>query len=312
MLDLRRLKYIQAIAQHGSLTRASQVLGVAQPALSHHLSELEAYFKAELFHRTPRGMVPTDVGRILSEHAALILRGVEDAETAARHGLTTLAGTVSLGLLNTVALRLAVPLLQRCSEKYPDIRLFLTEGTSKSLQESMARQELDLAVNLSEAIEGEASMIASERLILASKRQPGAPEGPITFAEAVAKPLILPSRDHILRKLVEWGAQQKNLTLNIRYELGGGWTLKSAVAAGLGDTIISQAAITPDELGSRILVRPIVDPVLERRLSLVQSSIRASAPAVAAVRAVLLSLFVEFSGPHTWTVADAIRTDDGP
>lgn len=303
-LDLRRLRYIHAIDQHGSLTRAAEALGLAQPALSHHLSALEADFKTELFHRTPRGMVTTDAGKILVAHATSILRSVEDADAATRHGIETPTGSVALGLLNTVALRLAIPLFQRCSMRYPNIRLFIAEGTSQSLNEGMQRQELDLAINLSEATESSAKLLATERLVLVSKKSANAETDEITLRDALSRPLILPSRNHVLRKLVEWAAQQQDIKMNIRYELAGGWILKSAVAAGLGDTIIGRAAVTDDDLDTQLAVRPIVSPTLERRLVLVQSEIRQTAPAVNLVTKLLCELVREISDETIWLAAD--------
>lgn len=299
-LDLRRLKYLQAVDQCGSLTRAADSLGIAQPALSHHISALEEYFKTALFHRTPRGMVPTEVGKILVAHAASILRSVEDAETAARHGVDTPAGSVALGLLTSVALRLAVPLCQRCSEQYPNIRLFIEEGTSQSLNEGMQRQKLDLAVNLLEAADSSAKLLATERLVLLSRKLPDSETGDIALHDALSRALIMPSRNHILRRIVEWAAQQMDFKLNIRYELAGGWILKSAVASGLGDTIISRAAVTSEDLESRLMVRPIVSPTLERRLVLVQSPIREEAPAVIAVTGLLRELVHEVALQSIW------------
>ncbi|WP_417723305.1 LysR family transcriptional regulator [Salipiger sp.] len=309
-LDLRRLRYVHAIAQQGSLTRAAETLGVAQPALSHHLAELEAYFGTPLFHRTPRGMVATDVGRILAAQASSILRSVEDAEAAVRHGVETLAGAVTLGLLNTVALSLAVPMFKRCSERYPNIRLSIWEGTSQTLVEAMQKQELDLAVNLSEASEGSARLLATERLVLAGHKDWETGTGDIPLREALSRPLILPPRDHIIRKLVEWAALQQDIRLDIRYELAGGWTLKSLVQAGLASTIIGRSAITPEDLAGVLTIRPIVSPALERRLVIVHSPVRAKAPAVRAVTALLRELVVERAGEATWTAVPVPDTED--
>lgn len=304
-LDLRRLRYVHAIAQNGSLTRAAETLGVAQPALSHHLSELENHFGTLLFHRTPRGMVPTDVGRILAAQAASILRSVEDADAAVRNGVASLAGAVTLGLLNTVALTLAVPLFKRCSDRYPHIRLSIYEGTSQTLEEAMQRQELDLSINLSEANKGPARLLATERLVMASPRGFEDGEGDITLREALLRPLILPPREHVIRKLVEWAALQQDLQLDIRYELAGGWTLKKLVEEGLGHTIIGRSAITADDLRGLISIRPIVSPALERRLVVVNSPIRSGAPAVQAVTGLLHELVAERASDATWVAASA-------
>ena len=56
LLDLRRLRYFRAIVGHGSLAAASRALNVAQPALSHHLAELERLLGVTLLHRHSRGV----------------------------------------------------------------------------------------------------------------------------------------------------------------------------------------------------------------------------------------------------------------
>lgn len=302
-LDLRRLRYVHVIAQMGSLTRAAEALGVAQPALSHHLAELERYFGAPLFYRGPRGMIPTDVGLILANQAGLILRSVEDAEAAVRNGVTTLSGAVTFGLLSTVAHSLAVPLMKRCSERFPNIRLSIQEGTSQTLAESIQKQELDITLNLSEASEGDARLLATERLVLAEPSGCEPPGTEITLRQALMRPLILPPREHVIRKLVEWAAQQHNLRLDIRYEAAGGWTLKALVRTGLASTIIGRSSITPEDLELGLSIRTIVSPTLERRLVLQLLPIRANAPAVLAVRGLLQELMIELSGDSTWVAA---------
>lgn len=303
-LDLRRLRYVHAIAQHGSLTRAAEALGIAQPALSHHLAELEAHFGTPLFHRGPRGMVPADAGRILVAHASSILRSVEEAEAATRAGADTLVGAVTLGLLNTLATSLTVPILQRCARAYPNIRLSIWEGTSQNLHDGIQRQDLDLAVNLFEASEQPARMLASERLVLVGAPESDASQADIPLRAALERPLILPPREHVIRKLVEGAAIQLDIRPDIRYELSGGVTLKSAVIAGLGFTILGRSALSREDLAGKLCFRRIVSPALERRLVIVQTPLRASSPVVRAVTDLVQALFAELAGQETWRIAE--------
>ncbi|MFV0490889.1 MAG: LysR substrate-binding domain-containing protein [Pseudorhodobacter sp.] len=302
-LDLRRLRYLQAIAQNGSLTRAAETLGVAQPALSHHLAELEGHFGTTLFHRGSRGMVPTEVGRILAAHASSILRSVEDAEAATRAAADTLAGSVTLGLLNTLALSLTVPMLQRCSERYPNIKLSIWEGTSQNLHEGIQKQELDLAINLFEASELPARMLAIEELVLVGSPEMDPSRAEIPLREALERPLILPPKEHVIRKLVEWAAIQQDIRLNVRYELSGGVTLKSAVIAGFGYTILGRSALSREDLATNLSFRRIVSPQLERRLVTAHCALRSASPVVKTVTALLQELVTDLAGEETWTMA---------
>ena len=65
MLDLRRLRYLVAIADCGSMSAAARQLGIAQPALSHHITELERLVGFPVLHRLARGVKATEKGEIL-------------------------------------------------------------------------------------------------------------------------------------------------------------------------------------------------------------------------------------------------------
>ncbi|KMV73877.1 LysR family transcriptional regulator, nitrogen assimilation regulatory protein [Rosenbergiella nectarea] len=81
-MNLRRLKYFVKIVDTGSLTRASEVLHIAQPALSQQLATLEGEFNQQLLIRTKRGVIPTDAGQVLYHHAKSILKQCEFARVA--------------------------------------------------------------------------------------------------------------------------------------------------------------------------------------------------------------------------------------
>jgi LysR family transcriptional regulator for metE and metH len=79
-LEVRDLRLVHAVAEHGSLTRAGLVLHLTQSALSHQLADLEARVGAPLFSRLGKRMVPTPAGERLREHAQTILAALTRAE----------------------------------------------------------------------------------------------------------------------------------------------------------------------------------------------------------------------------------------
>jgi DNA-binding transcriptional LysR family regulator len=89
MLDANRLRVLVAIARHGSVTAAAQVLNYAQPSISHHMARLESETGAKLMERSGRGIRLTEAGRLLAERAEEILGRLDaaEAELAAHVGL---------------------------------------------------------------------------------------------------------------------------------------------------------------------------------------------------------------------------------
>src|SRR5919198_6267723 len=90
MLSVARLRVIDAVARHGSVTAAARELHYAQPSVSHHLARLEAETGAALVRRAGRGIRLTEAGRVLAERAAEILGRLDaaEAELSAHVGLT--------------------------------------------------------------------------------------------------------------------------------------------------------------------------------------------------------------------------------
>src|ERR671929_1770214 len=90
MLDVTRLRVIDAVARHGSVTEAAKELNYSQPSVSHHLARLEAETGAKLVQRVGRGIRLTDAGRKLAERGAEILGRLDaaEAELSAHVGLT--------------------------------------------------------------------------------------------------------------------------------------------------------------------------------------------------------------------------------
>ena len=84
-METRYLRSFLKIAETGSITRAAESLGIAQPSLSQQLLRLEDEIGVSLFSRTARGVTLTDSGRLFQEHARQLLRVVDTAVEDIRH-----------------------------------------------------------------------------------------------------------------------------------------------------------------------------------------------------------------------------------
>src|SRR5919197_35206 len=96
MLDVNRLRILDAVARHGSVTAAARELNYSQPSVSHHLARLEVETGAQLLQKVGRGVRLTQAGQLLADRAAEIIGRLDaaDAELSAHVGLT--AGRVRL------------------------------------------------------------------------------------------------------------------------------------------------------------------------------------------------------------------------
>ena len=246
-VELRQLRYFVRVVELGSLGRAAKEFQLVTSALSQQLSRLEGELSTRLLHRSATGVQPTDAGMAFSQQAQLSLRHADDAVLAAKQA--RLSGHVSVGLPSTTSSVLAMPFIAAMRERYPEVRLRLVEGLSGSLAAMLASRQLDLAI-LFEAAASQCwcSMpLLDERLFLAGLG--GLPEmaclgrGGIDLRSIAGIGLVLPSRSHGLRYVVDAAFSRLGIEPKIVLEVDGLSTLLQAVEAGIAATVQPGAAM---------------------------------------------------------------------
>jgi len=146
MLDLTRLRIIDAVARHGSVTAAAKALHYSQPSVSHHLARLEAETGAQLLQRVGRGVRLTEAGRLLADRAAEIIGRVDaaDAELSAHIGLK--AGKVRLGGFSSAIGSLFPRAMTALARKHPGLQISLTDVHPPEGLQLLRSGQIDIAV----------------------------------------------------------------------------------------------------------------------------------------------------------------------
>jgi DNA-binding transcriptional LysR family regulator len=146
MLDVIRLRVIDAVARHGSVTAAAKELRYSQPSVSHHLARLEAETGARLLQRVGRGIRLTPAGQLLAGRAAEIIGRIDaaDAELAAHVGLT--AGRVRLAGFSSVIGSLAPRAVAALAGKHPGLQIGLIDTHPHEALELLRGGKIDVAI----------------------------------------------------------------------------------------------------------------------------------------------------------------------
>ena len=278
-MDLKQLEYFVRVAELGSFTRASIALDVAQPALSRQVRLLEVELHQSLLVRNGRGATPTEAGKLLLSHGRGILHQVERAREELGRVRGSLAGRVAIGLPPTLARVLTVPLTRAFRRELPDAQLSISEGLSAVMQEWLLNGRLDIAVlyNAQPAAGIELAHLLDEDLMLVQARPPGLPEDPpppISLGEVARLPLVIPSRPNAIRMHVEAEMAGIGCRPVIALEIDGVSAILDLVADGAGCALLPCNAVTSSIRPSAFTMRPICQPLLRIRLSLVSSSVR--------------------------------------
>src|SRR5881275_310340 len=146
MLDVTRLRVLDAVARHGSVTAAARELDYSQSSVSHHLARLEAETGAQLLQRAGRGIRLTQAGRLLADRAAEIIGRIDaaDAELSAHVGLT--AGRVRLAGFSSAIGSLVPRALATLTGRHPDLQVTLIDMHPPEALELLRAGKIDVAV----------------------------------------------------------------------------------------------------------------------------------------------------------------------
>ncbi len=300
-LDVLKMRYFAKIAEQGSFTRASSELGVAQPALSLHMRALEDQLGVQLLNRTPRGVIATEAGQTLLSHAQAILRALDQAEAATKEQAKYPTGDVSLGILSSICPTLSIPIIKECSQRFPKIRLMVSEGDSQALRAAVDTRVHDLVVTLDSVAKPTSVPLFEEVLYVIGPSGQFAPDVEIGVEQALGLPLILPTRRHGIRILLERQALIFGRELNIVREIEGVASTKAAIRAGLGLTILGRGAVHIDQDNSTLSAVALTRPGLTRRLVLDTPVNHPQTRAVIEVRKILLAIVRKLGVEGHWT-----------
>jgi LysR family transcriptional regulator, nitrogen assimilation regulatory protein len=266
-MDLRQLQYLVRIVESGSFSRAAHALNIAQPSLSQRIKDLEGELGVELLHRSSSGVRPTEAGLIVMDRAKSILKQVEHLRLEVTGAANTPQGPVAVGLPTSMAIHLTVPLVQAVMDQFPGVQLHVTEGMSGHIQEWVLTGRIDVAILYSfDDVPGlqQTELLTEDLYLIGAADGQADQTTPLRLADVARLPLVLPGRDHGLRRNIERIAGQAGIVLNVPVEVDSLVHTKRLVLDGSLCTILPPAACRDDIRDGRMSARPIVSPPLRR------------------------------------------------
>lgn len=307
-MDMRHLRYFVAIAEEGSLSKAAERLHVAQPALSQHMRNMELDLKTTLLFRSSRGVQVTEAGERLLHEGRHLIERFEQLHDIVRGDDIEPAGEVRFGVPGTVSQVLSARLIKETASRYPRVGVRIAEAMSGFILDWFRDGKVDIAV-LYRGVDGRGlklTQVLSEELKLfgpASTGVKGALAGreTIHLREAFALPLVVPSKGHGLRDLLDETAKRHcGGALNVQTELDSYQPIKTLVEQGLGYSILPAMAIKAECEAGRLASWRITDPGLHRNVFIAVPADRPLSKATRAIESLCHDLLRDLVTEGTW------------
>lgn len=288
-MEFRQIQYFVCLCEEGSVTRAARRLHIVQPALSMQIAKLEDELGQRLFLRTPQGMQATSEGRRMYQLFLPVLAEFARARELMLQSSGELSGQVRVGMIATIAQGVLVDALQEFLAAHPKVELSLTDGFSGTLIDAVAVGQLDAAVinKPRRPLALNSEPIAEEDLILITSSGQVRLPASVPFAELARLKLVLPTRQHGLRGIIESFAQAEDVNLTPSVEIDSIGAIVKLVQESDFCTLLPSIAVRKQlELGL-LSAHAVTSPQLKRQIVSVTDPRRPPSPATAAFLSVL-------------------------
>ncbi len=267
-MEIRQLQYFVVLYEEGSVTLAAQRLHVVQPAVSQQLAKLEARLGHKLFHRTPKGMRPTQAGHDAYDIFAPILRNLDHApqELASRQG--EVAGHVSIGVIASVSNNAMSESLISFHRKYPNVTIRATDSYTPDLVDMLRHGKIDIAM-INDSLRTfplpSIEVIQENLAVIFSAKFAQKPPRNVPLSDIQKHKLVLPSPHHGLRVIMDAVARRSGIRFAPALEFDQLTTIQDFVEQTDFITILPQIALHRSLREGRLQSRPTT-PVISRRI----------------------------------------------
>lgn len=287
MLNFTHLAAFHAVAETGSVTAAAERLHVSQPALTREIRELEERLGVPLFDRLPRGMQPTEAGRLLDEFATQIFRLAEAAESAVGEFAGLKRGHLAIAASRTIGVYLLPPLMDEFRNLYPGVTLDVAISNTGRVQEQLLAHEHQLGL-----IEGpydtatfDALPFGRDEIIaVAGATHPLARRRRLNAAALAESELILREAGSGTREVVEQAYAAHGLALAPTGSIGSPEAIKRLLRLGRAVSWVPKLSVADELAAGTLVALPVTDVRVTRDLNLLWHKHHTLSPSARAFR----------------------------
>lgn len=270
----RRLQVFHTVARLLSFTKAAETLHMTQPAVTFQVRQLEEHFNTRLFDRTHNRISLTEAGERVYEYSDRIFKLYAEMESAVKEMTGDISGVLMIGASTTIAEYMLPALLGDFKKQYPDVNVQLKVSNSDGIVQMVENNVIDLGVVESPVMNKNlvVEVCRNDELVgVVSPQHPLANKSALTLSELLEHPYICREEGSGTREVITEYMHEQGINptqVNFSMELGSPESIKGAVEAGMGVSVVSRATVQK-ELRLGTLVALALTPTLERPFSFV-------------------------------------------
>ncbi|HRY31455.1 MAG TPA: LysR substrate-binding domain-containing protein [Bacteroidales bacterium] len=272
-MNIQQLEYIVAVDNHRHFVNAAEACHVTQPTLSMMIHKLEDELECRIFDRSAQPVVPTEIGQRLIAQARQILLEVGKLKDLAQEERGTVSGSLTLGIIPTIAPYLLPSLIPDFIRQYPQVQFRIMEMITEEAIEALIKARIDcaiLATPLHNTLLKEKVLYYEKFYAYVSPAETGYKLPQIIPARLDPDRIWLLEEGHCFRsQIVNFCELTKDRSAQFTYEAGSIETLIRLVDRHSGMTFIPELSLMTLSAAQKKNVKKIHEPVPVREISLV-------------------------------------------
>jgi LysR family hydrogen peroxide-inducible transcriptional activator len=272
-MNIRDLEYLLALEQTRHYGKAAEKCYVSQPTLSAQLKKLEKSLGVSLIDRNAKGVIFSEAGKNILEHAKNILLEVDQIQEISKHFKDPKSGALRIGIIPTIGPYLLPHVIQKLKRQFPNLNFYLHEKKTDQIVEALQERTLDLgilALSLEETGLEEVSLYHESFLLALSKQHPKAKQKHVSDTWLQHENLLLLEDGHCFRNQALSYCKQHHMQENINFRATSMETLKSMIEIGEGITAVPElAALAWNQKSDNIQFLNLPNPIPQRDVGLV-------------------------------------------
>lgn len=278
-IDFLGMQAFLSIVEHGGFQQAAAHLNLSQTAISHRIRKLEGYLGARLLTRTTRQVTLTDAGRALLPGVRNAVRELESSYDALRRHTAAAPDWLAFGCLPTLAASQLSPVLHKYALAHPNVAVRVFDDTVNEIAEHVESEAAAFGISIVGAPRPglAVDIFAEEPFLLvcpAGHRLAGL--STVSWRDLTAETLIRISLPAGNAATIDDALNERRADFHWGYEAQHTALALDFVAAGLGVTVVPALSV---QSFPGVVSRPLMDPAIMRRLTVVTRRGQTLAPA---------------------------------
>jgi LysR family hydrogen peroxide-inducible transcriptional activator len=269
-MNLRQLRYFDALARHSHFGRAAAACAISQPALSMQIKELEETLGTVLMERGARQVRLTKFGEEAALRVRDILLLIDELGEFARASRDRLSGRLRIGMIPTIAPYLLPILMQNLTRTHPEVDIYVREALTSKLIQELAEGRLDAAIvalPISEPSFTEVALFAENFLLVRPREDAGKPVPGSKMLREMR--LLLLEEGHCFRDQALSFCNMKSSLPRDMLDASSLSTLVQMVSAGMGVTLIPEMAVAVEARSASVSVARFKNPQPSRTIGMI-------------------------------------------